>query len=180
MAGETPISNGVAATLSFIARAINARAVVEIGTGNGASGLALFQGMPADGVLTSIDPDTDLQLRARHSFSTAELSSTRFRLITGIPLQILPKLRDGAYDIVFVNGNKLEYVEYVAEAARLLRPGGVLALHDALWHNLIVDFNNEDDETLIIREALEAVKRSKSFQPALLPVGDGLLVAARR
>ncbi|MDO4716572.1 MAG: class I SAM-dependent methyltransferase [Propionibacteriaceae bacterium] len=178
--GERPISNGVASLLTVLARAINAKTVAEIGTGTGASGLALFAGMVPDGVLTSIDPDADVQLRARQAFTRAGLPSPRFRLIAGMPLEVLNKLRDGAYDLMFINGDKLEYVEYVSAALRLLRPGGLLVLHDALWHNLVADVNNEDDETVIIREALEAVISSEAYIPALLPVGNGLLVAARR
>lgn len=178
-AGETPISNGVAAMLTFLARSIGAKAIAEVGTGNGASGLAFFDGMGADGILTSIDPDADLQLHARQAFAGAGLSSPRFRLIAGVALEVLPKLRDGAYDLVFVNGDKLEYVEYVSEALRLLRVGGILVMHDVLWHNHVADPDNEDDETLIIREALEAVTASESYVQALLPIGNGLLVATK-
>lgn len=179
-AGERPISNGVASLLTVLAKALNAKTVAEVGTGTGASGLALFAGMAPDGVLTSIDPDADVQLRARRAFTGAGLPSPRFRLIAGMPLEVLNKLRDGAYDLMFINGDKLEYVEYVSAALRLLRPGGLLVLHDALWHNLVADPDNEDDETVIIREALEAVTASEAYVPALLPVGNGLLVAARR
>lgn len=178
-AGERPISNGVASLLAVLGRASGAKAIVEVGTGNGASGLAFFAGIPADGILTSIDPDADMQLRARQAFMRARIPNPRFRLIAGTPLEVLPKLRDRAYDILFINGNKLEYVEYVSEAVRLLRPGGMLIIHDALWFNKVADFDNEEDETLIIREALEAVTSSESFAPALLPVGNGLLIAVR-
>lgn len=179
-AGEHPISNGVANLLTLLARAISAKVVAEVGTGTGASGLALFAGMTADGVLTSIDPDAERQLRAREAFINAGLSSPRFRLIAGVPLEVLTKLRDGAYDLMFINGDKLEYVEYVATALRLLRPGGLLILHDALWHNKVANPANEDDETVIIREALEAVSASESYLPVLLPVGNGVLVAVRQ
>lgn len=177
--GETPISNGVATVLTVLARMIDAKAVAEVGTGNGAAGLALFDGMAADGILTSIDPDGQQQLRAKQAFTAADIKSSRFRLIVGLPLVVLPKLRDGAYDLMFVNGDKLEYVEYVSESMRLLRPGGVLVLHDALWNNHVADDSNEDDETVIIREALEAIASSEGFVPALLPVGNGLLVAVK-
>ena len=90
---------------------------------------------------------------------------------------MLPKLTDGAYDLVFVDGDPLEYVEYVAQAERLLRSGGLLVLHHALWQGQVADERNSDDEPLIIREALAAVLADESFTPALLPVGDGLLVA---
>ncbi len=173
------VSIGVAATLKVLARAVGARAVVEIGTIMGASGLAFLEAMAPDGVLTSIDAEADNQLPARRFFTAAGVPSSRFRLIAGSPLEIMPKLRDGAYDIVFINGDKLEYVEYVAGALRLLRPGGLLIVNDVLWYNRVADESDESDEAIIIREALEAVTASEAYTEALVPVGNGLLLAVR-
>lgn len=179
VAGHVPISNGVASVLTVLAATTQAKAVVEVGTLMGASALAFFDGMGKDGILTSIDADAEHQLAARKFLSAAGYASSRFRLIAGTPLEVLPKLRDGAYDIVFINGDKLEYVEYVAGALRLLRHGGLLIVHDVLWHNTVADPKADGDETIIIREALEAVAESESYTQALLPVGNGLLVAVK-
>lgn len=177
--GVECISTGVAATLTLLARVVNARAVAEIGTGTGVSALALLAGMASDGVLTSIDAEAEHQLAAREVLTAEGVPSRRVRLIAGQALSVLPKLTDGAYDLVYIDGDPLEYVEYVAQAQGLLRPGGVLVLHHALWQDMVADERNEDDEPLIIREALEAVLADESFTPALLPIGDGLLVAVR-
>ncbi len=177
--GIEPISTGVAAVLTFLARTVSARAVAEIGTGTGVSGLALLAGMAADGVLTSIDSETENQVAAREVLTAQGIASRRIRLIAGQALNVLPKLTDGAYDIVYVDGDPLEFVEYVAQAERLLRSGGLLIVHHALWQGLVADERNFDDEPLIIREALAAVIDDGSFTPALLPVGDGLLVAVK-
>ena len=177
--GANPVSGGVAAALTFLARVLDARAVVEVGTGTGVTGLALFAGMAPEGILTSIDAETDWQLEARAAFTRAGLPARRFRLIAGAALDVLPNLRDGAYDLVLINGDKLEYVEYVAQGLRLLRPGGVLAVHDALWHNLVADPRNDDDETVIIREALEAIQANDDLATVMVPLGDGLLAAVK-
>lgn len=179
LAGLRPISTGVAATLSMLAAATRARFVVEVGTGMGASALSFFQGMTSDGVLTSIDPQAENQLPARTFLQQAGLTSSRFRLIAGNPLEVLPKLNLGTYDIVFINGDKLEYVEYVANAAALLRPGGLLIVHDVLWDNAVANPADESDEAIIIREALQAVADTETWTRALLPVGNGLLVAVK-
>lgn len=172
-------SPGTLSTLRVLARMIAARAIAEIGTGAGATGLALFEGMGSEGVLTSIDPEPQRQSEARSEFQAAGVRSQRYRLIAGNPLDVLPKLRDGAYDMVLVGGDKLEYVEYIAQALRLLRPGGVLVVDDALWHGHVADARNDDDETLIIREALQSVQQTEEFTATLLPVGNGLLVAVK-
>lgn len=177
--GLDVISTGVATTLTLLARLLSARAAVEIGTGTGVSACALLAGMAPEGVLTSIDAETENQIVAREVLTGEGVPTRRVRLIAGQALMVLPKLSDGAYDLAFVDGDPLEYVEYVAQAQRLLRTGGVLAIHHALWDGLVADDRNEDDEPLIIREALAAVLEGEAFTATLLPIGDGLLVAVR-
>ena len=104
--GVEPLSRGTVSALTFLARAVGARAVVEIGTGTGQSGLALFAGMQPDGILTSVDLEADHQRQARKAFSSVGIASQRFRLIAGDALTVLPKLSDGAYDLVLVADRK--------------------------------------------------------------------------
>ncbi len=177
--GLTPVSRGVASLLGLLARTIGARAVVEVGTGTGVSALALLGGMVGDGILTSIDAEPEHQAAAREALAASGIPTRRARLIAGAALQVLPKLSDGAYDLVFVDGDPLEFVEYVEQAARLLRPGGLLVLNHALAGGTVADESNEDDETVIIREALGAVETMDEFSGVLLTVGDGVLVALR-
>ena len=177
--GASPLTPGTTAALTLLARAIAAKHVVEVGTGAGTSGLALFEGMVSDGILTSVDAEADRQDAARRAFTAAGIPTPRFRLIASAPLDVLPKLRDGAYDLVFINGDMLEYVEYVAQALRLLRHGGMVVLNGALWQNKVADPENEDDEAVIIREALGSILETEEFTSALLPVGNGLLVAVK-
>jgi len=172
-------SPGVASLLTLLARLVGAKAAVEIGTGAGVSGLAIIDGLTADGILTSIDSEPEHQQAARSVFEGAGIPHRRARLIAGAALNVLPKLSDGAYDLVFVDGDPLETVEYVAQAARLLRTGGVLFVNHALADGRVTDPTNEDDETVIMREVLEAVQTMDEFSGVLLPVGDGALVAYR-
>ncbi|MFX4272599.1 O-methyltransferase [Propionibacteriaceae bacterium Y1685] len=178
--GVSPLSRGTASTLTFLARTVNARAVVEIGTGSGVSGLALFQGMQDDGILTSVDIEPDHQSAARTVFADHGIRTQRFRLIAGAALTVLPKLSDGAYDLVFIDADKIEYPAYVDQAIRLLRHGGLLVMDNALWHDRVADDSNDDDDTAAIREAIAIVTENEDFTATLLPVGDGLLVAVKR
>ena len=113
--------------------------MVEIGTGAGMSGLALFAGMRPDGILTSVDVEADHQRQARKSFLSVGIPPRRFRLISGAALTVLPKLSDGAYDLVFVDGDELDYADYVEQGLRLLRHGGLLVLNDALRDDHVAD-----------------------------------------
>jgi len=173
-------SRGVAQSLTFLARVIQAKAVVEVGTGTGVAALALLHGMAPEGVLTTIDPEAEHQNIARRIITTTGVRSQRLRTIASPPLSVLPKLTDGAYDLVLVNGDKLEYPEHVEQAIRLLRHGGILVVHHALLGGAVADPNDEEDETLTVRDVLAAIAEDMAdLTPVLLPVGDGLLAVVK-
>ena len=107
--GAVAIGSGGGAALRFLASVIEARAVVEVGTGAGVSGLWLLRGMRPDGVLTTIDVENEHQRIARRIFLEAGFASSRTRIITGRALDVLPRLADGVYDLVFVDADATEF-----------------------------------------------------------------------
>ena len=177
--GVAPIGNGGGAALRFLTAVTEARAVVEIGTGTGVSGVWMLRGMRADGVLTTVDLEAEHQRLAKQAFTEAGIAPQRVRLIPGAALDVLPRLTDGHYDMVFADGAKTEYADYLAEALRLLKPGGIVAFDNALWHDRVADPAQRDAETVAIRELGRAVLEHDQLLPVLLPVGDGLLVAKK-
>jgi predicted O-methyltransferase YrrM len=178
--GCVPIGPGGGAALRFLAAATNARAVVEVGTGAGVSGLWLLRGMRPGGVLTTVDKDPEHQRAARQAFSEAGIPSSRARLIVGNALEVLPRLADGGYDLVFVDAAKTEYADYLTEALRLLRPGGVVAFDNVLWHDRVADPAQRDPDTVAMRELGRTIRDDESLVPVLLHAGDGLLAAVKR
>ena len=177
--GATPIGAAGGSTLRFLAAAINARTVVEIGSGCGVSGIWLLRGMRQDGVLTSVDVEPEHQRLAKQAYTEAGFASARTRLIAGRALDVLPRLTDGAYDMVFCDAAKHEYPDYLTAALRLLRPGGIVAFDNALWHDRVADPTQRDPETVAIREVGRLVREDEALVPVLLPVGDGLLCALK-
>ncbi|MGH3621112.1 MAG: O-methyltransferase [Sciscionella sp.] len=177
--GCMPIGTGGGAALRFVAAALQARAVVEVGTGAGVSGLYLLTGMASDGVLTSIDVEPEHQRAARTAFADAGFKSGRTRLIMGKALDVLPRLTDGGYDLIFVDAAKSEYPRYHEQGVRLLRPGGVIAFDNVLWRGRVVDPARRDADTSALREVVRAVRENDRLAPVLLPVGDGMLFAAK-
>ncbi|MEU8022698.1 MULTISPECIES: O-methyltransferase [Micromonospora] len=177
--GLDAVTPGTGAALRLLAAAGSARAVVEIGTGTGVSGVWLLRGMRADGVLTTIDVEVEHQRIARRIFAEAGFPSGRTRIITGRALEVLPRLADGAYDMVFVDTEATNFSSCVAAALRLLRRGGVLALHGTLADGRIGDPAARDVETVTTRETIKALRESEDWTPALLPVGHGLLAAVK-
>ena len=168
------------AALQLLAATGAARAVVEIGTGTGVSGLWLLGGMRADGILTTIDVEAEHQRMARRIFAEAGYQPSRTRIITGRALDVLPRLADGAYDLIFLDGDREEYPACVAAADRLLRRGGVLVVNGALAGGRVRDPAARDPQTALLRELLRTVRDAEEWLSALLPVGDGLLTAVHR
>lgn len=178
--GSDAISPSTAALLSVLAASVNASAVVEIGASTGVSGAALLAGMTDEGILTSIDVEAENQRVARDTFTALGYDHVRTRLITGRALEVLPRLQDSAYDIVFVNGDSTEYPAIVTQARRLLRSGGLIALNSALGNGGLADTGQREAGQLALREAANTLRDEDHWLPALLTVGDGVLLATLR
>ncbi len=179
--GCVPVLPGAGAALSALAAAAGARAVVEIGTGAGVGSVYLLRGMRPDGVLTTIDVEPEHHRAARETYAEAGIASNRVRLISGRALDVLPRLTDAAYDLVFCDADKTEYAGYLEQAMRLLRPGGTVVFDNALWHDRVADPTQRDDETTTIRDLGRTVREDEALTcTALLAAGDGLLVAVKR
>jgi predicted O-methyltransferase YrrM len=176
--GAAPISRGAGAALRFLAASLQAKAVVEVGTGAGISGLYLLRGMAPDGVLTSIDVDPEPQRAAKRAFADAGVAPGRTRLIMGRALDVLPRLTEEAYDLLFVDAAKPDYPDYHEQGVRLLRPGGVIAF-GSVWSGRVANPTRRDTETVALRDVARTVRDDDRLVPALLPLGDGLLVAAK-
>nr|WP_221194790.1 O-methyltransferase [Hoyosella altamirensis] len=178
--GARAVTPAIGATLALLARLSDARAVVEIGTGAGVSGLCLMRGMRADGVLTTIDTDTEHLRAARRAFQEAGISSTRTRLINGRALDVLPRLADASYDLVFIDANVVDQPQYVAASTRLLRPGGALVVNASMLGGRVGDPSQQDAAALSAREAAQLIADDETLTSVLIPLGEGLLCAARK
>ena len=171
--GLNPIGQGVGALLKFLASTIDASNVVEIGTGTGVSGLWLFRGMNSAGVLTSIDSDQERQRAAKEIFSEAGIATNKIRLIAGRAIEVVGKLTDNAYDLMFINGDKLEYETLFEQSLRLLRPGGLL-----VFHNILGESNAADNEA--VRIVCEKIKDDSRLVSVMIPSGSGMIAASYR
>ncbi|PYC72134.1 methyltransferase [Streptomyces tateyamensis] len=178
--GVRAISPSGGACLRLLAAAVGAKAVAEIGTGTGVSGLYLLRGMRSDGILTTVDTEPIRQEFAREAYLAAGFAANRARFIPGRALEVLPRLADGQYDLVFCDGEAAEASSYLAESLRLLRPGGVVCFEGVFQQGRLTDPGLDDPRTAAVRELVQEVRESRQLLPALLPVSDGLLCAVRR
>ena len=166
------------AVLRLLAAAASAKAVVELGTGAGVSSLWLLSGMRPDGVLTSVDAEGEHQRLAKASLAEAGIPPGRARLIHGRALEVLPRLSDAAYDLLFCDANRSENPDYLNAALRLLRPGGVVVFAGALGGGRVAEPSARDAETVAQRELAKTLRDEPRLVTGALPVGQGLLVAA--
>ena len=177
--GCVPVLPGAGRALQLFTAALGARTAVEIGTGAGVSLIYLLRGMAPDGVVTTIDVEAEHQKAAKSTLAAAGFAPERARMITGRALDVLPRLADSAYDLVLIDARKKEYPQYLEQALRLVRVGGLIAIDNALWHSRVADPAQRDPDTTAIRTTLKAVRENEALDPVLLNAGDGLLVARR-
>ncbi len=177
--GAGAVTPAVGALLCVLAKLTGAKAVVEVGTGAGVSGLWLLSGMREDGVLTTIDVEPEHQRIAKQAFVEAGVGPSRTRLISGRAQDVLTRLADESYDLVFIDADPVDQPQFVVEGVRLLRPGGAIIVHRAALGGRAGDASASDPEVSAVREAARLIAEDERLTPVLVPLGDGLLAAAR-
>lgn len=173
----TAVSPATASYLTFLAASVQAQAVVEVGTGTGVSGAALLAGMTPGGILTSIDTEAEYQRHARRALEELGHESSRARLIAGRALDVLPRMSDGAYDVVVVDADRGEYPAILTQAKRLLRIGGLVAFIGVGEEGMLADPARRDAEASAVKETAQQLRADDDWIPALIVEGDGMLVA---
>ncbi|MCU1591836.1 MAG: O-methyltransferase family 3 [Frankiales bacterium] len=176
--GVAAIDASTGAVLRLLAASVGAKAAVELGTGAGVSTLWLLRGLAPDGVLTSVDADGEHQRLAKASLTEAGVASGRVRLIQGRALEVLPRLSESAYDLVFCDAARSENADYLAAALTLLRPGGLVVFAGALAGGKVAEPTARDAETVSMRELAKLVRDEERLTAAMIPVGAGLLAAS--
>jgi len=176
--GTLDPSPAVGGLLRFVVESLKARSIVEIGTGSGVSGLWLFAGAGPDAVLTSIDTEREHAASARQIFEESGISTQRFRLITGIIMEVVGKLADNNYDLVVIRP-AADLMDLIHEAYRLLRPGGILFIDHALSGGKVADPTQRDFESISRRDGIRAVKEDSRWSSSILPLGSGVLLATK-
>jgi len=131
------------------------------------------------GVLTTVDEEAEHTRIARQAFADAGVPTQRTRLITGRPLDVMARLADAAYDVVFCAADPREYAQYLDEALRLLRVGGLVIFDHALAEGRVGDPAQRDPMTVAVRTLVNGMAQQERAKAVLLPVGDGLLAAQK-
>jgi predicted O-methyltransferase YrrM len=172
-ADEVP-SPEVGALLAWVARGIDAGTAVEVGSAAGISGLWLLEGLTGRGVLTSVEPDAHRHGLASQAYAEAGVTS-RVRAIEGDPAAVLPRLADGAYDLVLLQTSVDP--AHLDHALRLARPGGVIILRGTLQEGARAVVRGLVGDTE--QSVLERLAEADTVDATVLPIDDGLVLARR-
>ncbi len=168
-------SRAVGALLRSLVASARAHAVVEVGSGTGVTGGWILAGLSDEGTLTTVDPDSALQTAARDTFARMGVSHTRVRTIAGAPRAVLPRLSDGAYDIVVIGpGTETEGEDghaLLAEAHRLLSPGGSIVITPVFGAEGMLASRHD---------LVQHLRDDPEWIATVLTVGEGVVLAAHR
>jgi O-methyltransferase len=169
--------------LTFLARMIDARRVLEIGTFTGYSSLAMALALPPDGRIVTLDVSEEWTAIARRYWERAGIAS-KIELRLGAAVDTLRKLETEGFarhfDFAFVDANKEDYDAYYEGALALVRPGGVVAVDNTLRAGDVADPNNNEPEIAAVRALNAKIAADERVDRVILPVGDGMTLVRRR
>ena len=162
------------------------RRIVEVGTAIGYSTLWLALGQPDDGTIVTIDPDRSRTDRAREFWRHGGIADHRITVINARALtafgQNEPAL-EGPFDLAFIDALKPEYAAYLEELVPRLAPNALVVADNVLWSGRASGARPSDPDdrnTMAIRSFDTALLADPRFHSTILPLGDGLLIAAYR
>lgn len=151
--------------------------ILEIGTAQGLTAVALLSVCDAEYVGIELDPVR--AAKAFENFQTFQFSH-RTSLFEGDAGEILPMM-NGQFDLIFLDGPKVQYFKYFPDLKRLLRKGGFLLSDDILLFGWVMGEAPKKRHMLVqhIREYLSALQHDSDFVTEILNLGEGLAVSRK-
>jgi caffeoyl-CoA O-methyltransferase len=168
------------AFMSWLARTLGAKRVVEVGVFTGYSTLCLARGLPDDGRVLALDVNAEWTAIGRRHWEQAGVAH-KIELRLGPALDSLRTLaQQPAFDLAFIDADKTGYADYVEEILPRLRTGGVILVDNVLWGGSVVDPARQDRDTLAIRAFNDAMARDPRVDAVMIPLADGLTLLRKR
>jgi predicted O-methyltransferase YrrM len=165
--------------LSVLSKLIRPKAILELGTFTGYSALCLAEGLDKNGVLHTIDINEELVAFQRTYFDKSGYGSQIIQHL-GAALDIIPTL-DTSFDLVFMDADKPNYINYFHQIIDKLNPGGVILSDNVLWSGKVTEAVDPSDiSTKIVLEYNTLLKEDPRLETVLLPIRDGLTVSIKK
>tara|TARA_Y100001936_G_C15964713_1_gene607664 strand:+ start:86 stop:727 length:642 start_codon:yes stop_codon:yes gene_type:complete len=164
--------------LSIISKIIRPKKILEIGTFTGYSTLCLAEGLEKGGRIDTIDNNYELKKIQNYFFNLSKLED-QINQFTCDAIEILPKLKD-KYDLIFLDADKKNYLNYLNLIVPLLSKKGVLISDNVLWSGKVISVNNNNDlETEVLKKFNKKLSNHKNLETVLLPVRDGISLSMK-
>lgn len=174
------VSAAQGALLTLLTGVVGARRALEIGTFTGYSSICIARGLLEGGSLLCLDISEEYTAFAREAWAAAGLEDR-------IELRIAPALETLAtldvsepFDLVFVDADKENYINYLEAVLPLMRAGGLLMVDNTLWSGRVVSPAGEGSTTAVIQAFNDAVAADPRLESFVLPVSDGMTLIRKR
>lgn len=164
--------------LSMFSKMIKPQRILEIGTFTGYSALCLAEGLTPDGKLVTIDVNEELAMRAQSYFDASSFSK-QITFVISPALEVIPSLNE-EWDIVFIDADKQNYIEYYELVLPFVKSGGYLILDNVLWSGKVVNAEENDKDTILLRKLNTLIHADQRVEEVLLPIRDGLMIARKK
>ena len=171
------------AFMGMIAKLMNAKRYIEVGTFTGYSALAVGLALPEDGHVDALDISHDYMERARAYWAAAGLATKITGHVGPALLTIERLLKEdaaGLYDFAFIDADKPGYDAYYEAMLQLVRPGGLIAIDNVLWSGQVTKDDDTSADTMALKALNAKIKRDNRVDIALLPFADGIFMCRKR
>jgi caffeoyl-CoA O-methyltransferase len=169
--------------MNLLARSIDARFAVEVGTFTGYSAICVARALPSDGRMLCCDVSEEWTAIARRYWAKAGIAEKiTLKLAPAIEtLQALPPFdRDNPIDFAFIDADKTNYRIYYEEVLKRTRAGGLILIDNVLWNGAVIDPSIQTADTRSIRDLNDFLATDERIDMVILPISDGLTICRKR
>lgn len=163
--------------LRLITLLLQPKTILEIGTFTGYAAISMAQGLPADGILHTIEANPEIEYIIRKYVAKAELED-KIHLHIGQAEEVIPKL-DTTFDLVFMDAGKQYYTTHYNLVIDRVNPGGLILADNVLWSGKVLS-DEPDADTQAIQAFNDLVQEDDRVENIMLPLRDGVLMARKR
>jgi predicted O-methyltransferase YrrM len=169
--------------LALLVQLMGARRTLEIGVFTGYSSLAVALALPNDGTILACDVSEEYTSVARRYWKEAgvdHMIDLRLKPALETLKELLAEGRHGRFDFAFIDADKSNYEGYYECALELIRPGGLIAIDNVLWHGQVIDANDNDPDTVAIRALNKKLLGDSRVSLSMVPISDGVTLCWKR
>ena len=164
--------------LHLIIKVSKIKKVLEIGTFTGLSTLSMALALPEEGRIIALDKNEETTKIAQNFFKKAN-QDHKIQTIINPALETLMSIRNEKFDLVFIDADKMNYIEYYERSLQLLNKNGLIIIDNVLWYGEVVNENNNDKFTKNIKEFNNHISKDTRVEKLIIPLGDGMTVCRK-